>query len=154
DRVAVLRAAHEVALKARYASFITIGEDGQPQARIVDALGPDEEFTVWVGTSPVTRKVAEIAKDPRVTLSFFDTSGPAYVTLVGTAHLVTDPTVKAKHWKSAWVPFYKNEWRGADFALLKFTPRRLEVVSQAHGFFNDPLTWRPVSVEFPVKTAP
>ena len=151
DRAAILRAAREVAQKARYATFITIGEDGQPQARIVDALGPDEEFTVWVGTNPVTRKVAEIAKDPRVTVSFFDPSGPAYVTLVGTARLVTDPAVKAKHWKSEWAPFYKHEHRGADFALLAVVPRRLEVVSQGHGLINDPATWRPVSVEFPAK---
>lgn len=151
DRAAVLRAAHEVAQKARYATFITIGEDGQPQARIVDALGPDEEFTVWVGTNPVTRKVAEIAKDPRVTVSFFDPSGLSYVTLVGTARLVTDPAVKAKHWKGAWASFYKNEHRGADFALLAVVPRRLEVVSQGHGLINDPVTWRPVSVEFPAK---
>jgi len=151
DRAAVLNAAREVAQKARYATFVTIGEDGQPQARIVDALGPDEEFTVWVGTNPVTRKVAEIAKDPRVTVSFFDPSGPAYVTLVGTARLVTDPAEKAKHWKSEWAPFYKNEHRGADFALLAVFPRRLEVVSQGHGLINDPATWRPVSVEFPAK---
>ena len=151
DRAAVLNAAREVAQKARYATFVTIGEDGQPQARIVDALGPDEEFTVWVGTNPVTRKVAEIAKDPRVTVSFFDPSGPAYVTLVGTARLVTDPAEKAKHWKSEWAPFYKHEHRGADFALLAVVPRRLEVVSQGHGLINDPVTWRPVSVEFPAK---
>lgn len=151
DRAAVLRAAREVAQKARYATFITIGEDGQPQARIVDALGPDEEFTVWVGTNPVTRKVGEIAKDPRVTISFFDPAGPAYATLFGTAHLVTDPAVKALHWKSAWAPFYKDEYRGRDFALLAVVPRRLEIVSQGHGLINDPVTWRPVSIEFPAK---
>ena len=151
DRAAVLRAAREVAQKARFATFITIGEGGQPQARVVDALGPDEDFNVWVGTNPVTRKVAEIAKDPRVTLSFFDPGGPAYVTLVGIARLVTDPASKAKHWKSAWAPFYKSEHRGADFALITVVPRRLEVVSQGHGLINDPVTWRPVSVEFPAK---
>ncbi len=154
DRAAVLRAAHEVAQRARYATFITIGEDGQPQARIVDALGPDEDFNVWVGTNPLTRKVAEIAKDPRVTLSFFDAAGPAYVTLVGIARLVIDPAEKAKHWKSAWAPFYKNEYRGADFALIAVVPRRLEIVSEGHGLINEPLTWRPVSVEFPAKAPP
>lgn len=152
DRADVLKAAREVAQKARYATFITIGADGQPQARIVDALGPDEDFSVWVGTNPLTRKVAEIAKDPRVTVSFFDPAGPAYVTLVGTAHLVTDPAVMAKHWKSAWAPFYKNEHRGADFALIAVVPRRLEVVSQSHGLINEPVTWRPVTVEFPAKS--
>jgi hypothetical protein len=51
DRAAVFRAAREVAQKVRYATFITRGEDGQPQARIVDALGPDEDFVVWVATN-------------------------------------------------------------------------------------------------------
>jgi general stress protein 26 len=151
DRADVLKAAREVAEKARYATFITIGQDGQPQARIVDPLGPDEDFNLWVGTNPLTRKVAEIAKDPRVTVSFFDLAGPAYVTLVGTARLVVDPAEKAKHWKSAWAPFYKNEHRGADFALIAVVPRRLEIVSQGHGLLNEPVTWRPVSIGFPAK---
>lgn len=151
DRADVLKAAREVARKARYATFVTIGEDGQPQARIVDALGPDEDFNVWVGTNPATRKVAEIAKNPRVTLTFFDPSLPAFVTLLGSASTVTDPAVKAQHWKDGWSPFYKNEYRGADFVLVKFVPRRLEIVSEAHGFANAPGNWRPVSVEFPAK---
>ena len=151
DRADVLKAAREVARKARYATFVTIGEDGQPQARIVDALGPDEDFNVWVATNPATRKVAEIAKNPRVTLTFFDPSLPAFVTLLGSASVVTDPAVKAQHWKEAWAPFYKNEHRGADFALVRFVPRRLEIVSEAHGFVNAPGNWRPVSVEFPAR---
>ena len=151
DRAAVLKAASEIARKARYATFITLGPDGQPQARIVDALGPDEDFAVWVATNPATRKVAEIAKDPRVTLTFFEPSLPSFVTLIGTATVVTDPSVKAAHWKDAWAPFYKNESRGSDFVLLKFTPRRLEIVSESHGFVSEKGNWRPVSVDFPAK---
>ena len=147
----VLKAAREIARKARYATFITIGPEGQPQARIVDALGPDDDFAVWVGTNPATRKVAEIAKDPRVTVSFFEPSMPAYVTLIGTATVVTDPSVKAKHWKESWEPFYKNGSRGADFALLKFVPHRLEIVSEKDGLVNERVTWRPVTVDFPAK---
>lgn len=149
---AVLKAAREIALKARYATLVTIGPDGQPQSRVVDALGPDEDFTVWIATNPATRKVADLARDPRATLQFFEASLPAYVTLVGTASLVADPEVKALHWKDDWGPFYKDKSRGADFALFKFVPKRLEVVSQAHGLVNDPKTWRPVSVEFSAKT--
>ncbi len=152
DREAVVKAAREVARKARYATFITIGSEGQPEARIVDALGPDEDFAVWIGTNPATRKVAEIAKDPRGTISFFEPSLPAYVTLIGTAAVVTDPAVKEKHWKESWAPFYRNENRGADFTLLKFVPHRLEIVSEKDGLVNEPGTWRPVTVDFPPKT--
>lgn len=152
DRSAILKAAREISSKARYAAFVTIGPDGQPQARIIDPIGPDAEFTVWVATNPATRKVADLARDPRATLQFFEASLPAYVTLVGTASLVADPEVKALHWKDDWGPFYKDKSRGADFTLLKFVPKRLEVVSQTHGLVNDPKTWMPVSLEFPAKT--
>jgi general stress protein 26 len=154
DREAVLKAARRIARKARFATFITLGPDGQPQARIVDALGPDDDFAVWVATNPATRKVAEIAKDPRVTISFFEPSGPAFVTLLGTAAVVTDAAVKAAHWKESWAPFYKSDSRGADFTLLKFVPYRLEIVSEKDGFANEPASWRPVTVDFPAKTAP
>ncbi len=154
ERSAILKAAREISSKARYAAFVTIGPDGQPQARIIDPLGPDAEFTVWVATNPATRKVADLARDPRATLQFFEASLPAYVTLVGTASVVTDPEVKATHWKEEWAPFYKDHQRGRDFTLLKFVPRRLEIVSQAHGLVNDPKNWRPVSLDFPEKPAP
>ncbi len=152
ERSAILKAAREISSKARYAAFVTIGPDGQPQARIVDPLGPDAEFTVWVATNPATRKVADLARDPRSTLQFFEASLPAYVTLVGTASVVTDPEVKATHWKEEWAPFYKDRFRGPDFVLLKFVPRRLEIVSQTHGLVNDPRNWRPVTLDFPAKT--
>jgi acid phosphatase (class A) len=152
ERAVVLKAAREISSKARYAAFVTIGPDGQPQARIVDPLGPDDEFTVWVATNPATRKVADLARDPRATLQFFEASLPAYVTLVGTANLVAEPEVKAVHFKDEWAPFFKDKFRGPDFVLLKFVSKRLEVVSQAHGLMNDPKTWRPVTVELPAKT--
>jgi len=148
DRPAVIRAAREVMQKARYCAFITLGEDGQPQARAVDPLGPDDDMTVWVGTSAKTRKVAQLLKDPRVTLFYFDAAAPAYVTLTGTAVASSDPAEKAKHWKKEWSPFYSDQHRGPDFVLLKVRPRRLEIVSQNHGLINDPKTWRPVAIEF------
>lgn len=149
DRPSVIRAAREVMQKARYCAFVTLGEDGQPQARVVDPLGPDDDMTVWVGTNPKTRKVAQVGKDSRVTLFYFDAAAPAYVTLIGTAVVSSDPAEKAKHWKNEWSPFYKDQHRGSDFVLLKFKPRRLEIVSQNHGLLNAPVTWRPVTIEFP-----
>jgi general stress protein 26 len=155
DRSTILRAAREVMQKARYCALITLGGDGQPQARIVDPLGPDGDMTVWIGTNAKTRKVAQLRKDPRATLLFFDASAPAYVTLIGTAVASPDPAEKAKHWKAEWAPFYKGEHRDPDFVLLRVTPRRLEIVSQNHGLINDPKTLRPVAIEFaPEESAP
>ena len=106
-------------------------------------------MTVWIATNPVTRKVEQIKKDPRVTLFYFDPSGPGYVTLLARAEVVTDPAEKAKRWKEDWAEFYKDKYRGGDYVLIRCRPIRLELVSYAHDILNDPDTWRPVAIEFP-----
>ncbi len=146
-REKVLAAAREIALKARYCALVTLARDGQPQARIVDPLAPEPDLSVWIATSPLTRKVDEIRVNPRVTLFYFDASGPAYVTLHAMAEIVTDAAEKAKHWKEDWAPFYKNGPRGDDFVLIRAKPTRLEVVSQGHGIVNDPVSWRPTAID-------
>jgi general stress protein 26 len=149
DRAAILKVARNVVEKARYCSFVTLGEDGSLQARIVDVFPPDEQMVVWIGTNPVTRKVAEVKKDPRATLLCFDPAGPAYVTLIGRADVVTDAAEKAARWKEDWAPFYKDKNRGDDYVLVRLRPRRLEIVSYPDKLLNDPASWRPLSVEFP-----
>lgn len=71
-RAQVIAAAKDVMQTARYSTLITIGDDGQPEARIVDPFVPEEDLTIWIGTNPLTRKVAQIRRDPRVTLLYFN----------------------------------------------------------------------------------
>ena len=72
DRAAILVAARELMVKARYCGLVTLGPGGQPQARLVDPFVPEEDFSVWIATNPVTRKVKEIRDDGRVTLFYVD----------------------------------------------------------------------------------
>ncbi len=147
-RADIIKAAADVMQRARYCALVTIGEDGQPQARVVDAFAPEDGLTVWIATKPVTRKVAQIRADPRVTLLYFDAADPGYVTLIGTAELVTDAAARRAHWKPAWAGFYKDENRGDDYLLIRVKPRRLEISSARHHLTGDPDTWRPVIVDF------
>lgn len=146
-RARVLQAARDVMQKARYCTLVTLGEDGHPQARVVDPFPLEGDRDVWIATNPVTRRVAEIRKDARVSLLYFDPSGPGYVTLVGRAEIVEAATEKAKRWKPDWSAFYEDENRGADYVLIRVTAARLELVSHAHDLLNDPRSWRPVSLD-------
>jgi len=146
DRPQVIKAARDVMQKARFCTLVTVGEDGHPQARVVDPFLPEDDMTVWLATNPVTRKVAQIRKDPRVTLLYFDAGGHAYVTVLGRAELVRDPA-ESKHWKEEWAPLYKDKSRGDDYLLIRVRPTRLEIVSDSHGLSNDPQTWRPVVLD-------
>jgi uncharacterized protein (TIGR02246 family) len=149
ERATVLSAAREVMGKARYCALVTLDPVGHPRARAMDPFAPEADLTVWLATKAVTRKVEQIRADPRVTLFYFDPSGPGYVTLLARAELVTDPTEKAKRWKEDWATFYADENRGEDYVLIRCTPIRLELVSYGHGLLGDPETWRPIAVEFP-----
>ena len=148
DRAAVIKIAAGIMERARYCTLITLGDGGHPQARIMDAFPPEGEMVVWMATNARSRKVGEIRKDPRVTLSYFDPNSMAYVTLVGRAALVSDPAEKAKRWKDDWAKLYRDRNRGADYLLIKVTPLRLEISAETQGVMNDPKTWRPVSIEF------
>lgn len=148
-RAQVIAAAKDVMQVARYSTFITIGDDGQPEARIVDPFVPEADFTIWIGTNPLTRKVAQIRRDPRVTLLYFNADAAEYVTIVGTAALVADSAEKARHWKEEWAGFYKDGPRGDGYLLIRVQPTRLEIVSPRHELVNEPRTWRPVLLEFP-----
>jgi len=149
SRDKVLAAAKDIMTTVRYCAFITIGPDGQPQARVVDAVAPDSGFIVWVGTNRVTRKVADIKKDPRVTLLYFNEAGSEYVTVVGKATIDQDTAHRAAHWKSSWGMMVKDGYRGSDFVLIHVQPSRLEVSSVKRGIFNDPVTWKPAIVDLP-----
>lgn len=140
-------ATFDVMKVARYCTLITIGEDGQPQARIVDPLIAESEGSIWMATNPLTRKVKEIERDPRVVLTFFNAAAGEYVTVRATATVVTDPARKAAHWKPEWNAFYKEQTRGADFMLFELRPTRFEVSSPRHKMNNDPKTWRPVILD-------
>lgn len=148
DRERIHAAALDVMKAARYSTLVTIGGDSHPQARIVDPLlGSDR--TIWVATNPLTRKVEELRRDPRVTLLFFNAAANEYVTVHGRARFVDDAATKATRWKPEWEPFYKNRYEGADFLLFEVRPFRLEISSPRHGLHNDPETWRPVVLEIP-----
>jgi PPOX class probable F420-dependent enzyme len=147
SRAQVLAVAKDIMQEARYGTLVTIGPDGQPQARIVDPFPPDSDLTIWIATNPLTRKVQEVRRDPRVTLLYFNPATSEYVTVLGTAVLDTDALHKAAHWKAEWTALYRDQNRGEDYLLLRVKPSRLEVVSVRRGVNNDPKTWRPASVD-------
>jgi general stress protein 26 len=146
DRQQLIDAAREIITAARYCALITKDASGFPQARTVDPFPPDENFVIWIGTNPRTRKVAEIRRNPSVTLYYFDRDAQAYVTIHGVARRVNYPKEKAKRFKEEWKDFYPD--RDKDYVLISVRPVQLEIVSVKRGIVGDRLTWKPPSVHF------
>jgi len=150
-RAAIVAAAIDIVQKAHYCTFITIAEDGQPQARIVDPIVPDATFTIWFATNPLTRKVNQVRRNPKVTMLCFDASTSSYVTVVGRGDLVTDAVEKQRHWKTDWAGIYPKGAANDEFMLIRISPARVEIVSESRGMIGDAKTWLPLAIHFPPK---
>ncbi len=146
DRESLIATAREIMKTARYCALITLDSAGRPRARTMDPFPPDEQMIVWLGTNPKSRKVAEIRRNHRVTLYYFDRQDQAYVTISGRARIVHDPREKAKHWKDEWKDFYPD--REQNYLLIAVTPEKLEVISQKQGIIGNSVTWTPPAVTF------
>jgi general stress protein 26 len=141
-----LDAARAIMLRSGLCALITLGDDGQPQARTMDPSAPDDRMAVYFVTNPSSRKVRQLQKDPRVTLYYYDDDAVGYVTLLGTARPITDPAEKRQRWQAKWAPHYPG---GADAsAIYEVLPKKIEVVSIAWGVVGDPETWEPPAIDF------
>jgi len=133
--------AREIMKTAYYCSLITLDEDNQPRARIMEPFPPEEDMTIWLATNPKSRKVKQLKKNSKATLQYFDKNNLGYVSLMGNAYLIDDEKIKQKYWRDSWASFYANQKEA--YLLIKFIPYKLEVISAKHGINGDSLTWQP-----------
>ena len=103
--------------------FITSGAEGFPRARPMILVERDGS-TLWFVTSACSRKVAEIGKDPRVTVLAFDRGDFNQVSLSGRGEVKSDPATRERLWQEIW----REEWPGgpsdSDYLLLRVVADR------------------------------
>jgi general stress protein 26 len=142
-------------LRANPYGFLTTVGDGRPHTRLVQHVTVAGDGTVWIGTSPRSRKVADIvgnivgniAGDPAVTYAVEDRGAFAYVSLQARAEVVRDEADLGAHWIDDLVAFFPGGPRGGDFVLVKLRPARIELMNFAEGLHPDPYGLVPVVIE-------
>lgn len=142
----LIEAAKEIMSSSKTCALITLDEEGLSRVRTMDPFDPEGNLTVWFGTNPRSRKVAEIENNPRVTLYYLDKDSSGYVTIHGLASIVESQDMKEKWWKNEWKDFYPNKKN--DYVLIQVAPIWMEVVSESRGIIGDPVTWKPLRVKF------
>jgi len=139
-------AAKEMITSARTCALITIDKEGCPRVRAMETLIPENDFIIWFGTNPKSRKVEQIKNNPNVTLYYLDMDESGYVMVYGKAEIIDDKKAKETHWKEEWKAFYPN--KSQDYILIKVTPAWMEVVSNSRGIYGDSVTWEVPRVVF------
>lgn len=137
----ILDAARATVRGAGVCFLVTLDDAGRPDARMMQPFPLDPDMTVWLGTQRGTRKLAQLARDPRATLACYDPATMGYATFVGTARVVDEPAQRRVHYSAFWDQFF----HGPDdptYVLLRLTPEELRVVSYGRAVAINNRTWR------------
>jgi general stress protein 26 len=103
-----------------FCMLTTVDEGGDLHSRPMSSNGDiDQDGDIWFFTNASSHKVSEIAKLPKVNVSFADPDNQRYVSVSGTAQLVRDRAKIDELWRpefKMWFPEGKDD---PEVALLR-----------------------------------
>jgi general stress protein 26 len=110
-----------------FCMLTTVDENGDLHSRPMSVNGEiDPDGDLWFFTGVSSHKVSEIAKLPKVNVSFADPENQHYVSITGTAQLVRDRNKIDELWKpefKMWFPEGKDD---PEIALLRISLEKAE----------------------------
>jgi general stress protein 26 len=110
-----------------FCMLTTIDEGGALHSRPMSSNGDiDADGDIWFFTKASSHKVSEIAKLPKVNVSFADPDNQRYISVSGTAQLVRDPARIDELWRpefKIWFPEGKDD---PEIALLRVNLEKAE----------------------------
>jgi general stress protein 26 len=137
-------------MKGIQTAMLTTEDAGHLRARPMVASQQGFDGTLWFFTRRSSHKVAEVGADHQVGVSYADSGKQDYVSLSGTATLVTDKASIEAHWSEAmrtWFPKGKDD---PEVALLKVTVEAAEywdapnsTMVHAYGYVKAVMTGEP-----------
>jgi general stress protein 26 len=134
----LLNIVREMMAAVPYCFFMTQNGNGRINARLMQPFPPEEDLTLYFGTSPNSRKAADIRANQRVSVAFQSNQENAYVTLNGSARLIDNLADRQRYWLAEWQPFFPYGPDGDDYVLIRFAPDRIETLNFARGITPEP----------------
>ena len=131
-------------------AMLTTEDAGNLRARPMAASQAGFDGTLWFFTKASSHKVREVGSEEHVGVTYADSGQQNYVSLSGTATLVTDkPSIEAhwSEWARTWFPKGVSD---PDIALLKVTVTAAEywdapnsMMVHAYGYVKAVVTGEP-----------
>jgi general stress protein 26 len=142
----IIAAAQNTMAQVANCWLITIGQHGEPNARIVSPIPgveSDEEWTIWFLTSRGSRKIADIRRDDRITVGYQYDPDSAYVVLAGRGTISEDRSEIARRWDQSWNRVFPAGAEDPDALFVKGTIDRIELWNLAQKITPAPFGKRP-----------
>jgi len=113
-----IRTFWEIVDSLPYPLLVTLGEDGFPWSRPMLLVERDGS-RLWFVTSRASRKVAQIERNPEVSVLFVDSARFNYASIHGEAHVVVDAEREHSLWQDAWRDDWPEGPSDPDYVLLR-----------------------------------
>ena len=139
----LLAVARDIAAAVEHCFLTTNTPSGWPRTRLMQPFPLEDDFTIWFGASPRSRKAAEIARDHRATVAFGDAHRGAYVALSGAAAVDHELDQRLKYWRPEFSRFWPSGPDGADYVLIRFKPSRIELMDLERQVAPTPFGLKP-----------
>ena len=147
-----LRAIRRMMKESEYSFFITHGPEGVIHARLMQHFDPEPNLTLWFGAGPASRKVTEVNANGDATVSIMHPQYGGYASLIGSAEIVRDIALKQKYWRAHWSDIYPGGPENEEYVLIKFTPRKIELMEFPDQDLPAPYGLKPVGLELAGET--
>lgn len=141
---------YELIKEVKIAMMTSIEPDGTLHSRPMYNHTADEHGDLWFFTRQRAPKVAELKSDSQVNLAYADTSANTYVSVSGTAQIVTDQAKVKELWSEGMRTWFPKGSDDPDIALICIHPAAGEywdsssqTVMQLYGYAKARLTGKP-----------
>jgi general stress protein 26 len=119
DRAAAIRKLAELIGEIRIAMLTTTTADGSLRSRPMRTQRAKFDGHLWFFSNRESRKVEDVLRQPRVSLSYAGHDGNCYVWVSGRAELVSDPKKAQELWDERYEEWFPKGPRDPSLILIR-----------------------------------
>ena len=118
----IRRLLRELIAECSSANLITIGPEGYARGRLMGDGNVGDDWIFWYATYTSSRKVAEIAANPKVTLFYERKRDQAFACVMGEAEVRTDEPIKDEYWRDEWREYWPQGRTDPNYCIVLVRP--------------------------------
>jgi len=116
----------EFARSANVSVLSTVSKAKSVNARVMQIVKVDDDFTVWYTSSRLTDKISEIKNDRKVCVVMSNYKIKTDIRYHGTIEILDDQKTKDRFWQDEWARYYPQGKTDPNYLVLKFSPSEIE----------------------------
>lgn len=112
--------------KIDFCMMQTVGEHGVNTRPMSNNGDVQYDGDSWFFARSTSTKIAELAKDDRVHLTFADNDGPSFISVWGTGTVIGDEQLKKQLWHKSLERWFENGPEDPEVSLIKVTAHKIQ----------------------------